>query len=511
MCDEINHHQQQLDHVPTNRNDITTQLTKQLVDRLGERPVAMWFKDTKLSVEDNRLQVRAGTRFAADWIRRRFGEELQRLAADIIDTDAHVDIDVNPEETRSTSRPSMKDAPATQLDAPDRTRVPRRASKRGPSMRFHQIDRFVVGSCNRLAWTAALQLTSDGEHSPVSPLFIHGGCGLGKTHLLQGLCRRVLELEGPTARVRYVTGEQFTNEYITAIRESTVDQFRARYRGLTLLAIDDVHFFRNKKKTQAEFMHTLDAIELTGARLALASDEHPSAIASFSKNLVSRFMSGMVVKVERPDLDTRLMLVQQLAQNQSLRLNEAATRLLASKCLDSIREIQGAITRLAAMRMIDPEHLPSDDPEQLLIPGFNDASDRVVGPVAIRRIFASTQWAPETPVPVSSVIEAVCRRTNVTPAELGGPSRHRRISLARSIVAYLARAMTTASYPEIAYAMGRANHSSIHAGARRITRKLDREPTITLESHDGGAEHLELAELLNELQREIRASRRPSH
>ncbi|MCH2149478.1 MAG: DnaA/Hda family protein, partial [Phycisphaerales bacterium] len=371
--------------MPANHNDITTRLTRQLVDRLGERPVAMWFKDTQLSIENNQLHVRAGTRFAADWIRRRFGEELQRLAVDVIDTDARVDIDVNPQAVRPATGSSTPGAASTQPEPPDRMRAPRPAVKRGPSMRFHQIDQFVVGSCNRLAWTAALQLASDGDHSPVSPLFIHGGCGLGKTHLLQGICRRVLELEGSAARVRYVTGEQFTNEYITAIRESTVDQFRARYRGLSLLAIDDVHFFRNKKKTQAEFMHTLDAIELTGARLALASDEHPAAIASFSKNLISRFMSGMVVKVERPDLDTRLMLVHQLAQNQSLRLNEAAARLLASKCLDSIREIQGAITRLAAMRMIDPEHLPSDDPEQLLIPGFNDASDRIVGPVAIRR------------------------------------------------------------------------------------------------------------------------------
>ena len=496
--------------MPTNRNDITTQLTRQLVERLGERPVAMWFKDTQLSIEENRLCVRAGTRFAADWIRRRFGDELQRLAIDIIDTTAGVDIEVEPNDLRSKSKPTTGSSVPTHNAAPDRLRGSQPASKRAPSMRFHQIDRFVVGSCNRLAWTAALQMANDGDHSPVSPLFIHGGCGLGKTHLLQGLCRRVLELEGPTARVRYVTGEQFTNEYITAIRESTVDQFRSRYRGLTLLAIDDVHFFRNKKKTQAEFMHTLDAIELTGARLALASDEHPSAIASFSRNLTSRFLSGMVVKVERPDLDTRLALVHQLAQDQSLRLNEAATRLLASKCLDSIREIQGAITRLAAMQLIDPDHLPSDDPEQLLMPGFNDARDRVIGPIAIRRIFASSQWAPETPVPVSSVIHAVCQRTRVTPAELSGQSRHRRISLARSLVAYLARSMTTASYPEIAYAMGRANHSSIHAGAHRITKKLDREPLITLETHDGGAEHIELAELLNELQRVIRAARHSS-
>jgi chromosomal replication initiator protein len=489
-------------HVSTSNHN-STELTRRLVEQLGERPVTMWFRDTELHVEDGRLQVHAETRFAADWIRRRFNDELRTLAGTVIAPDAEVDILVTPSENTEDA-PIAPEAPA----APDRQRGSRAPAAFRPDARFHELEGFVVGDSNQLAWTAATRLASDGERSPVSPLFIHGGCGLGKTHLLQGLCRKARDLEGPAAKVRYVTGERFTNEYITAIREGTIDRFRSKHRDLTLLAIDDVQFFKNKKKTQSEFLHTLDAIELTGARLALASNEHPTSIATFSRNLTSRFLSGMVVQLERPDLDTRLRMIHRLAEDRSVRLSDGAARLLASKCLDSMRELQGAVTRLAAMQMIDPQCPASDDPCQLFMPGFNDARDRLIGQAAVQRVFASTQWAPETPVPVSAVVEVVAQRTGVTRAELAGSSRHQRISLARGLVAYLARSMTTASYPEIAEAMGRSNHSSVHASVRRISKKLDHEPTALISTPDGDVERVDLSELLEELQRTIRQDRR---
>ena len=489
-------------------NNNSTELTRHLVEQLGERPVAMWFRDTELAIVDGRLEVRAETRFAADWIRRRFNAELRKLAGSIIAPEAEVDIVVDPAEDHGRGSTAPTAAPATLPAAPDRRRGAPAPTTFRPDSRFHKLDGFVVGDSNQLAWTASMRLASDGERSPVSPLFIHGGCGLGKTHLLQGLCRKVRDLEGPAAKVRYVTAERFTNEYITAIREGSIDQFRSKYRDLTLLAIDDVQFFKNKKKTQAEFLHTLDSIELSGARLALAANEHPTGIATFSQNLTSRFLGGMVVQLERPDLKTRLGLVHRLAEDRSLRLNDAAARLLASKCLDSVRDLQGAVTRLAAMQMIDPQNTASDDPGQLFMLGFNDAQDRVIGPAAVQRVFASTQWAPETPVPIAKVVEAVSLRTGVSRAELASSSRHQRISLARGLVAYLARSMTTASYPEIAAAMGRTNHSSVHASVRRIAKKLDHEPTALINTPDGDVERVELSELLEELQRTLRQGRR---
>jgi len=211
------------------------------------------------------------------------------------------------------------------------------------STTLRRLEDFVVGESNRLAFAASLQV-ADGASDAPGILFLHGDCGVGKTHLLQGIVRRRTQ-RAPRQVVRYVTAEHFTNEYIAAVRDGSLDQFRKRLRRVDLLAIDDIHFFANKSATQAEFLHTIDAIDLTGARVALVSDEHPRHIRKFSQSLVSRFLSGMVVRVERPDRDTRSQLVRRLARERGLDLTAAAEDLVAGRCAGSIREIEGAITR----------------------------------------------------------------------------------------------------------------------------------------------------------------------
>ena len=160
------------------------------------------------------------------------------------------------------------------------------------------------------------------------------------------------------------------------------------------------------------------------------------------------------------------------------------------------------------MQIVDPVHSPSDDPEQMFMPGFNESQDRSIGPIAVKRVFASNQWAPEAPVPVSTVVECVSLRTGVSRAELAGPSRHQRITIARSLVAHLSRSLTTASYPEIARAMGRRNHSSMHAAAHRIATLLDHDPLIKLQSPGGEVEQIDLMSLLDELRRDIKSHSR---
>ena len=172
-------------------------------------------------------------------------------------------------------------------------------------------------------------------------VFIHGECGVGKTHLLQAACQRHLDLN-PSHAVRYTTGEQFTNEFLAAMRAAALDEFRARIRKLDLLAIDDIHFLASKTATQSEFLHTLDAIDFSGARVLLASDEHPRLIKRFSQSLVSRFLSGMVVRIDAPDRSTRLSLIRRLAATRSLPLSPAAEEMIVSRCMGSVRELEGA-------------------------------------------------------------------------------------------------------------------------------------------------------------------------
>ncbi len=315
----------------------------------------------------------------------------------------------------------------------------------------HSLDDFVVGPGNELAHHAALSLIDSAPGDGLSPLFIHGECGLGKTHLLQGLAARYLEAH-PGSRVRYTTGEAYTNAYIAAIKKNRVDDFRRAYRSLDLLCIDDVHFLSNKNATQGEFLHTFDAIGMEGARIALASDEHPSRIRQFSRELVSRFVAGMVAGLERPDRETRLKIARRIAQRRGMPMEESALQIVAARCAGSVRDVEGGLNLVDAMwRLVGRPG------------GTIDAAlaQRALGaPAAARR--------PTRPIRVEAIATKVCSELGVEMADMMGSGRHKRLVLARSMTSHLSRRLTTLSYPEIARAMARTNHSSVITQCQRV-------------------------------------------
>ena len=179
-----------------------------------------------------------------------------------------------------------------------------------PKLR-HDLDNFIVGPSNQLAYNTACYV-SEFPGSNYNPLFIHGDCGLGKTHLLQGLCKKFIS-HHPTKRWLYMTGEEFTNEFLSALRNNKLDAFRRKMRDLDLLVIDDVHFLGGKKATQEEFLHTFNAIEAMGKQVVMASDNHPKLIEEFGESLVNRFVSGMVVRIDPPNYQTRCLVLRSLS------------------------------------------------------------------------------------------------------------------------------------------------------------------------------------------------------
>ena len=325
-----------------------------------------------------------------------------------------------------------------------------RHSHAGPMAAYRQLEHFVEGPSNQLAYRSVCRLLEDPQHaSPMSPLFLHGDCGVGKTHLLQGAVRAA---SAQFSRIRYYSAEQFTNEYIRAVREHDLERFRQQLRTLDLLAIDDVHFFSHKEGTQNEFLHMLDACLLHGTKLLLAGDGHPNRFKAFSRALSSRCVSGMVVHIESPDVTTRLAIVNHLANRRGLRLEPAAAELVVERTLGTVRELEGALTRLDAMARLE-------------------GTGETIGLQLVIR----TLGAAATPRPVrpADVVNAVCEALNIPRHELLGNSRHRRITLARGVSAYLLRDLTTLSWPEIAHQLGRERHSTVHGAAKRITKALE--------------------------------------
>jgi chromosomal replication initiator protein len=457
---------------------------------IGARKYRMWFSQTRWLVDGDRVALETGSRFVADWIDAHFGRDVRSIARQTLGDNVKVEIEVAPdlgdrphgEAPPAGDRKSRKSASAT---ARPQSKPRNNASSAQESMRtFRSLDTYVVGNANQLAYATATRFVAEDNMSKISPLYFHGDCGLGKTHLLQGICLAAASRTDRRLRVKYVTGEQFTNEFITAVRNHEVEAFRRRYRQLDLLAIDDVHFFANKIRTQSEFLHTLDAIGLTGANLVLASDEHPRQIKRFSQALISRFVSGMVVRIERPDRETRRELVRRIAEHRNVSINEVAIDQIVERCIGSVREIEGVITKLEAMHSL------------LQIPNSGDE----IGVVLTEQLFRDASMEPATPVRVSVIIECVCDWLSVAKADLLGSSRHRRVVLGRALVAYLSRELTSHSFPEIARSLGRSYHSTVHTADQRLRRQIAAAETVALHT---GQPPIAIKELVDQIRHEI--------
>jgi chromosomal replication initiator protein len=337
-----------------------------------------------------------------------------------------------------------------------RARAPRRGAWRTGGSRF-RLDDFVVGDSNRLAYNAAVSMLSSERPGA---LFIHGACGVGKTHLLNGLAAAYREAFAG-AEVRCVTGESFANEFIGAIGGGDLEGFRARYRGVDVLCVDDVHFLAGKRKTMSELLHTFDALDLEGAKLVLASDEHPKRIEKFSQRLVSRCVSGMVVEVKRPDRGLREEIARRLAAKRGLLLEPDAVAGIVERCVASVREIEGAVVKLDAYA-------------DLLGRGGNADQRRVTAAMVSQVLGTAPSTRPRKPVRIGTITQTVCDELGVELSEMYGPGRHRLVVLARSASATLARDLTTQSYPEIARALHRKNHSSIVTMCQRLRTAVNR-------------------------------------
>lgn len=466
---------------------------ERLIAEIGVHRYEMWFNTARLVASHGRVDVTTDSQFVARWIETHFIKELNSAAHAVLGESATVNIHVLgelPDTSAASGAPAPYQFPGTA--SAGNSKAPHagnahasaaRPMRRGSSLR--RLEDFVVGASNRLAYSAACTLSEEHTASVISPLFIHGECGVGKTHLLQGICRRAAELHG-AAHVRYVTGEQFTNEYIAAVRNQSIDTFRNRVRKLDVLAIDDVQFLSNKARTQSEFQYTLDAIEHLGARIVLASNEHPRQIKKFSPALISRLMQGMVVQVDPPDRETRLKLIEHIATARKLSIMQPAAELIATHCIGSVRELEGAITKLAALRKLSHAG------------GGRDNSE--VGLLLVEQLLKDAALRPATPVRIGGIIDSVCSRVGITRGDLMSSGRHRRVVTARALVAYLGREMTTLSYPEIAEAMGRRHHSTVHTAAQRLSRQMAAGDCITLTATDAP---IALCDLVDQLRQEI--------
>jgi len=345
--------------------------------------------------------------------------------------------------------------------------TPRTGAWLNPDYRF---DTLVVGGHNRLASAAAMAVVDKG-HRVYNPLVVHGGVGLGKSHVLQAICRAWSERR-PDDRVRYVPSESFINQFISAVDEGDLDRFRRKYREVDLLVVDDVQFLAGKERTQEEFFHTFNHLHQLQKQIVLSSDVSPREIEGLSERLASRFRWGMVCEIETPSFETRLDLVRQKSEQLGELLPDGVASLIAEHVRTHVRELEGAVTRV-----IGHAHLSGQDIDLQL------AREALKDVVVERR----------RRVTIQHIAEAVTRRYDVKLSELQSKKRAQVVAVPRQVCMFLARRLTGHSLEEIGGFFGGRDHSTVLYGVDRIRKRASEDEGLREAVEELAAEALTIA------------------
>jgi chromosomal replication initiator protein len=496
--------------IATSTTPSEAELRAVLSERLGAPRFNLWFSDVVrlwLSGDGNSLEVRVPNPFLREWIQTHYSTSLLDAATAITGRTPRLAIQVQdeaeppvgdvieprpiqtepdhkqtgpllvpfPGDPKSPlSFPVVSPSPAypsipsrfegfprpptdRQTGSAQLTVTRATAGARPPSCTRRQLENFVVGPSNQLAHAAAVEMARSAG-GVFNPLLIHGAVGLGKTHLLEGV-RHALNQLHSTLNVLYMTAESFTNSFLEAMRTGALSGFRSRCRSAGALIVDDVHFLAAKKATQEEFLHTFNALTTKGAPIILAADQHPRLITRLPDELVTRFMAGMVVKIDSPELATRKAFLQARATTRGITLPEPVAAYIAEHIRTNVRELEGALLTVIAQAVL----IRSDIDLGLAQNALRDTVRHTAQAVALR-----------------DVERTVCQLFQVNAEALRSESRARAVAYPRMLAMYLARKHVGAAYAEIGHYFGGRNHSTVMAAERKVRDWLQAEQKSSL-------------------------------
>ena len=320
----------------------------------------------------------------------------------------------------------------------------------------YNFETFVAGPSNQLAY-AASQAAASTYPPKYNPVFVCGGVGLGKTHLLHAIGHHIISLR-PGSRLCYISGERFMNEYVHAIRTNKMHHFRKRYReGYDALLVDDVQFLAGKDGTQDEFFHTFNALHDTHRQIVLTADRKPHEISDIADRLRTRFAWGLLADIEPPELEVRVAILRKKADAENIHLPEDVALYIASSIKSNVRELEGALIRLAAYASLSKREISID---------------------FARETLEGSITRPPEHVSVDSVMKAVASYYNVKLSDIKSARRHKSIAAPRAVAMYLARTHTKESYPDLGRSFGGKHHTTVISAVEKITRRLKEEPAL---------------------------------
>lgn len=429
---------------------------------LSKANFTTWFKNTFiLEIDGGEVVVGVPNAFTKAWLENKYHKSilssLQRTSGGVVIKARYTVAQLNTRELPGVAKPTAQ----TQED------VQEKKSDNGPSAEKisaafglnprYTFDSFIVGKANQLAHAAA-QAVSNKPGEVYNPLFVYGGSGMGKTHLMQAIGHQIKKLD-PKKQVLYVPCEKFTNEFISSISRGQGESFKSKYRNVDVLMIDDVQFLSNKEGTQEEFFHTFNALHQSNKQIILSSDRPPKAIRDLEERLVSRFEWGMLVDLPQPDLETRMAILESKCRERSCTLQPETITYIAQQVQSNIREMEGILNRIIAYHNLNN------------VPPSLDS---------IKGILQSAHQVKKQNKALSSkdIISTIVNYFDISTTSLLGASRQKELVVPRQIAMYLLREELKSSYPSIGHDMGNRDHTTAMHAYEKIRNAIDTDEKI---------------------------------
>lgn len=418
--------------------EIWNKLVEKLSNSTSETNMNMYIRQiTPVRMENDVIYATVHSTSLRSSIQQNFYDIITALLSEITDNkNIQLKIDVENQGNLEIPKPDYSVVPL--FTEEEKIKEEPYESNLNEKQRF---DTFVVGNSNRFA-AAAAQAVAVNPGNTYNPLFIYGNSGLGKTHLMHAIGNAVLSAN-PSAKVKYITSETFTNEMINAIKNNTFNDFREKYRTIDCLIIDDIQFLEKKERTQEEFFHTFNALKESNKQIVVSSDRPPKDMDELEERLRSRFVSGLTVDIQPPDLETRIAIIRKKAEFENINMPNDVIQIIATSINNNIRMIEGAFNRIVAYANL------------MNMPINREMTLKILDEFSVQTI---------NNVTIDKIIEYVCKIYNMQYDDIIGKKRPKNIAMARQVAMYLCRKITDASLPKIGQAFGGRDHTTvIHA------------------------------------------------
>lgn len=437
-----------------NIDDLWASALKYIEEKISKPSFDTWLKDTKAkALNNNKLTITAPNEFAKDWLQERYTKLINDILLEVTGAQLNVKFVIPEEDNENTVKSAEKSKNQSSSE------VKTKKTMLNPKYTF---DSFVIGSGNRFAHAASLAV-AEAPAKAYNPLFIYGGVGLGKTHLMHAIGHYVREHD-KNAKVVYITSEKFTNEFINAIMDNKTISFRNKYRGVDVLLIDDIQFIAGKESTQEEFFHTFNALHEENKQIIISSDRPPKEIPTLEDRLRSRFEWGLITDITPPDLETRIAILNKKAKADGLDIPNEVMLYIANQIDTNIRELEGALIRVVAYSSL-----------------VNQDIDAALAADALKDIIPSNRSRELT---IQKIQEFVGDKYNIKIEEILAKKRTKAIAFPRQIAMYLSRELTDSSLPNIGKEFGGRDHTTVLHAHDKISKMVKEDTLFNKEIQD---------------------------